>query len=233
MKKVAALFLAIAMCACLLACGKDEMPNESQPVSNTGTPTGNESEPGEATAPATESMPSTPALTESELTLTNDLADLIVSIDGSVYQLPCTVQSLLDDGWQLDLGKKSDTQEINPSRDISLHLYRGEKDEYRGIYVVARNLGDSACPINECTIVRIAAVNLVSDSAEAIFAGDFQLSEDLTLDDIIAQYGEGTPKDQMGDIWYHYGFERGYYVFAIEDNHLSWWQITCREHYSS
>lgn len=225
MKKGFSLFLAITMCAWLFAGCTDE----GSAAPSTGTVAGNESTP-----PAAETLPpTTTESAESELALTNDLADLIVSIDGTVYQLPCTVQTLLDDGWQSDLGEEIYTKELNRSRDISFHLFRGEKDSCRRIYVVAHNLGDSACPINECTIVRIAAANLVSDSAEAILAGGFKLSEDLTLDDIIAQYGEGVPKEQLDEIWYHYGFESGYYVFSIDDNRLTWWQITCREHFSS
>lgn len=224
MKKGFSLFLAITICAWLFAgCADDGAAAPS-----TGAVAGIESTP-----PATESLPSTTEPIDSELALTNDLADLIVSIDGSVYQLPCTVQSLLDDGWQSNLGEEIYTKEIHPNRDISFHLFRGEEDESRRIYAVARNLGDSACPVNECTIVRIAAANLVSDSAEAILAGGFKLSDDLTLDDIIAQYGEGVPKEQLDEIWYHYGFESGYYVFSIDDNRLTWWQITCREHFSS
>ena len=111
MKKVVALLLAVAMCACLCAHGEGEQPNESQSIPSTGTPAGNESEPGETTTPATESASFTSAVTESVSDQGDDLADLVVSIDGSVYQLPCTVQLLLDDGWQLTSDDQLRTKE--------------------------------------------------------------------------------------------------------------------------
>lgn len=228
MKKVVALLLAVAMCACLCAHGEGEQPNESQSIPSTGTPAGNESEPGETTTPATESASFTSAVTESVSDQGDDLADLVVSIDGSVYQLPCTVQLLLDDGWQLTSDDQLRTKEkqIYPYNDVQFVLFRGEEDDFRRIYIYAYNYGTSACSINECTAFRIAAINGINDSAEVILAGGFKLNDSLTLDDIIAQYGEGVPEDQLGDIWYMYYFEKGIYTFAIKDNYLTWWSIT-------
>lgn len=222
MKKWIALLLAAMMCLSLCACGEDT-PDKTQPnetVNNQGganAPTDGQTDgTGEATTPTT----------QPGLELSDDLSDFTVSIDGSVYQFPCSVQSMLDDGWQSGLGDQLYTREVEADEDIQFAIFRGNIEDSRPVFINVYNPGKSARTINECIVIQITEE---SDKTEVILAGDFKLSNSLTLEDIIHQYGEGSSEESHGENWYKYYFDSGYYVFVIKDGHLSWWDIIIRE----
>lgn len=223
MKKGIALLLAIAMCACLFACGKDTVSGETQ-APNTNNQGGTTAEQTEGAAETT--APVTQPVTQPGLALSDNLEDFTVSIDGSVYQFPCSVQSMLDDGWQSGLGDQLYTREVEPNEDIQFAIFRGDIEDSRPVFINVYNPGKSTRTVNECIIIQITEQN---DKTEVILAGDFKLSDSLTLDDIIAQYGEGSSEESNGENWYKYYFDSGYYVFVIKDGHLSWWDIIIRE----
>lgn len=219
MKKLIALLLAVLMCLSLCACGKDSASVETQappnqPQNTNPAPEQNNTAPTEGGNTETPSKPG--------IALSDDLADFTVSIDGTVYQFPCSVQSMLDDGWKSGLGDQLYTREVEPDEDIQFALFRGEIEDSRPIFIHAYNPGKSARPINECMIVQITEE---SDKTEVILAGGFKLSDNLTLEDIIDQYGEGSSEESHGENWYKYYFDSGYYVFVIKDGHFSWWDI--------
>lgn len=216
MKRPVALFLAALMCLSLFGCGSESSSGKTAaPVT-----------PGAADQAATE----TPAPAESEssdpeptpgIALSDDPADFTVSIDGTVYQFPCSVQSLLDDGWESISGDSFYTMEVNPGINLQTYMYREkDKDHRADLSIMVSTPGDSACPANECVITYITQA--YDDSTEVILAGGFKLTHDLTLADITAQFGEGQCENLY---YYRYTFDTVEYTFKIQDDHLNWWTI--------
>ena len=219
MKKLIALLLAVVLCVSICACGNETASGE------TVAPQAG----GEDTVPATddagvdETRPAeneeTTAPTQPGLELSDDLGDFTVSIDGDIYQFPCSVQTMLDDGWQSGFEDQIYSREVEAGDKTQFAMFRGEGDDRRFVFIDVYNLGTSSCTINECMILQIVKQG---EEAEVILAGDFKLSNSLTADDIIAQYGEDYSLDQGA---YYYRFDKGYYIFEIIDGNLIQWQI--------
>ena len=222
MKKLIALLLAALMCLSLCACGEDDTPGETlatqAPGGSIDSTIGN-TESEQAGSDAETTAPTTAP----GLELSDDLADFTVSIDGTVYQFPCSVQTMLDDGWNTGFGDQIYTREVEPGDVTQFAIYRGENEDRRFVFIDVYNPGTSVCTINECMIIQIVKQG---EETEIILANDFKLSNSLTPEDIITQYGEDYSLDQGS---YYYRFDNGRYIFEIVDGHLQRWQIIINE----
>lgn len=222
MKKLIALLLAALMCLSLCACGKDDTPGETLSTQAPGGSIDSTAGNNESEQPGSNEETNAPT-TAPSLTLSDDLADFTVSIDGTVYQFPCSVQTMLDDGWNTGFGDQIYTREVEPDGKTQFTVYRGDGEDRRSVFVDVYNPGTSARTINECMINIIVKED---EKTEVILAGDFKLSGSLTPVDIIAQYGEDYSLKQG---IYTYRFDKGRYLFETEDGHLTYWQIIINE----
>lgn len=217
MKRPAALLLAALMCLSLFGCGSE---SSSGNTAAPGTPGAADHSSTETPAPAEQE--STEPEPTPGIALSDDLADFTVSIDGTVYQFPCSVQSLLDDGWQSVSGDSFYTMEVSPGRSVQTYIYREKgKDHRADLSIIVNTPGDSACPATECVITYISQA--YDDETEVILAGGFKLTQDLTLADITDRFGEGQWDSR--NIYYQYTFATVKYTFKIKENHLDWWSI--------
>lgn len=223
MKKLIALLLAALMCLSLCACGEDEKPAETPSMqnNNTGISSGNENESGEATAPATESTPATTAPSEPGLELSDDLADFTVSIEGVVYQLPCGVDQLLNNGWSEG---REYTYEVAANKSGALELWN---EAGKSIRIAVWNPGPDPKTYNECMIWKIGESIWASDSEDAtvLVAGGFEISADFSEQEVIAAFGgeENEHYNNTTSYGLNYDYETGNYLFKGQSES---WNIT-------
>ncbi len=212
MKKVVCLFFAIAMCMCLFACGEDDKPEETQSVQNpsSSNSAGNEVDPEQTTTQGTENTtdPVTPGIE-----LSDDLADFTVSIEGVVYQLPCGVDLLLNNGWREDMGREY-TYEVAANKSVPMELWN---ESGKSISITVWNPGPDTKTYNECMIWKIGESIWASDSEDAtvLVAGGFEISADFSEQEVIAAFG-GEENEHYGNTTSYglsYDYETGNYLF--------------------
>ena len=185
MKKLIALLLAALMCLSLCACGEDDTPDESQSAPNPSTD--NVGSPMQSTPQGTESTPVTTTPPVPGLELSDDLADFTVSIEGVVYQLPCGVDQLLNNGWHEDTGREY-TYEVAANKSVALELWN---ESGKSISIAVWNPGPDTKTYNECMIWKISESICASDSEDAtvLVAGGFEISADSSEQEVIAAFG--------------------------------------------
>lgn len=223
MKKLIALLLAAMMCLSLCACGGNPASGETQaPAENiqgsTNAPTAVQTEgTPETTAPTTQ-----PA-TEPGIELSDDLADFTVSIDGIVYQLPCCVDLLLNDGWYEDMGREY-TYEVAANDSVKMELWN---DSGKSISIAVWNPGPDTKTYNECMIWKISESIWASNSEDAtvLVAGGFEISADLSEQEVITAFGGEENEHYKNSTSYglSYDYETGNYLFKGRSES---WNIT-------
>ena len=195
MKKWSTLFLAVLMCLSLCACGGNSTSGDVQGDNQTTT-SSEDNAVAEQTEPvATES---TAAPAQPSLEMSDDWADFTVSIDGTVYQFPCAVQTFLDDGWQPRLEwVLEDDYMVEPGQTANVDIYR--KSDSETIFLLVYNQGNKACKFNECTVF---GVQLSSSNNVAVeFSGGLKLGATVTAEDMLAM-DEGFRNEGFGVVVY-------------------------------
>ena len=121
------------------------------------------------------------------LELSDDLADFTVSIEGVVYQLPCGVDQLLNNGWHEDTGREY-TYEVAANKSVALELWN---ESGKSISIAVWNPGPDTKTYNECMIWKISESIWASDSEDAtvLVAGGFEISADSSEQEVIAAFG--------------------------------------------
>ena len=211
MKKLIALLLAALMCLSLCACGEDDTPDESQSAPNPSTD--NVGSPTQSTPQGTESTPVTTTPPVPGLELSDDLADFTVSIEGVVYQLPCGVDQLLNNGWHEDTGREY-TYEVAANKSVALELWN---ESGKSISIAVWNPGPDTKTYNECMIWKISESIWASDSeaATVLVAGGFEISADSSEREVIAAFGGEENEHYSNTTSYglHYDYEAVDYLF--------------------
>lgn len=222
MKRLIALLLAVLMCLCLCACGEDdtsgEAPATKAPGGSIDSTTGNtESEQAgsdeETTAPTT----------APGLELSDDLADFTVSIEGVVYQLPCSPQVFLDNGWlpESDWVLEDDYMYPGDSQG-SLDLYKEGENKEIGLRIC--NLSNNEKPLSE--IIVIGIYNEVDTDVEFTFGGGFAVTDNVTENTVFSVMGSDYTHNEFNGDWYDYSLPgKGSYEFAIKDGVLSYFAM--------
>lgn len=126
----------------------------------------------------------------------DDIYSFQISIDGKIYTLPCKFSKFEDDGWVLtDIEETlvpyfySWSQEIKKSNT--------EKDKAETLSVTFFNTSTSTKEYTDCSVATVYASS--NGSADIVLPGGLTFDENLTEEDIIAQYGEPTEKDEDED----------------------------------
>lgn len=224
MKKLIALLLATVMCLSLVACGEDtpgetvadpnqnvqsgnEDPNATQD-DNTNDDTANDNDASDDAAPG--------------ITLSDDLADFTVSIDGTVYQFPCSVQTFLDDGWQI-VQKQVLAEDylVEPGKTANTSAYR--KSDSETIFLQIYNPGQKACKFSECTVfgVQLDALNNVPvEFSGGLKLGDaITTQEMLSIDERIYAQDNGVVRFVISGKVYNFHIEDGIFTCCIIDTY--------------
>lgn len=116
-----------------------------------------------------------------EQAMSDDWRDFTVELCGSVYALPLPVQTLVDDGWTIDLG--DEVLEPN-SYMLSTPM---ERDGAR-VYVQVINLGIDEMAASDCLVGQISVDSYqAEDGASITLAGGVTLGS--TMEQITAAYG--------------------------------------------
>lgn len=219
MKRFLSLVLIAVTLLCLCSCGKDEevaektgdnsKPNNSQSHIETTKPT-------DSNEPTTNDIPTIP--------MSDNLADFTISIDGTVFKFPCTLQDFIDRGWlpgfanTLDDAKEFDR--TIPGGDMcNLVLYNGTKD--KKIFALIYNPGKRDIHYLEGTVR--GAYKESGSTAEIKIPGGLVLKDDLTPDDLIAALGDDYSNKEHSGV-YTYTCKGGHYTFSFIDEKL-YWQI--------
>ena len=198
MKKLIALLLAAVMCLFLCACGEDtsDKTQSSETVNHSNSTIAPNIEPTDGTGETT--APTTQPVTKPGIALSDSWADFTVSIDGTVYQFPCAVQTFLDDGWQPSLEwVLEDGYMVEPGQTSNVDVYR--KSDSETIFLLVYNPGKKACKFNECTVF---GVQLSSSTNVAVeFSGGLKLGTTITAEGMLAM-DEGFRDDGYGVVVY-------------------------------
>lgn len=225
MKKLITLLLAVLMCVSLCACGGDAEPSESQSAQNPGTSTNgsNENGSGETTTQGTESTPNTTDPVTPGIPLSDDLADFTVSIDGVVYQLPCSPQVFFDNGWLPESAWVLEDDYVYPGDSTgSLDLYKEGENKEIGLRIC--NLSKNDKPLRECIVIEI--YNEVDTDVEFVLSGGFSLRTNVTDQDVFDAFGSEYSHNEFNGDWYEYTFPgKGSYTFTIKEGYLAYFSI--------
>lgn len=214
MKKLIPLLLAVLMCVSLCACGGDAEPGESQSAQNPGGSV--DSTPGNSEPEQTGSAPS--------LTLSDDPADFTVSIDGIVYQLGDSMDTLLNDGWIPKSGYVlEDDYSIPAGEKRGVVIYQ-KNDKNNAITVWSYYPGTEASVY--CDGIILGFAREADSTAEVVLAGGLKLDHNLTLQEVIRVFGEDYKYSQFNGDRYVYLIEaKGKYIFTFTDDHLTDWEF--------
>ena len=203
MKKLIVL-LAILMCVSLCACGEGSADSDKNQASSSNSSEQNHS---------TQEQPATTVPTKPSIELSNDLADFTVSIEGVVYQLPCGVDQLLNNGWHEDTGREY-TYEVAANKSVALELWN---ESGKSISIAVWNPGPDTKTYNECMIWKISESIWASDSEDAtvLVAGGFEISADSSEQEVIAAFGSEENEHYSNTTSYglHYDYEAVDYLF--------------------
>lgn len=225
MKKLIALLLAAVMCLSLVACGGDQKPEDTQSMQNSNTvaPNGNAGESGETTAPVTEST----AATTPGIELSDDLADFTVSIEGVVYQLPCSPQVFFDSGWLPESAWVLEDDYVYPGDSTgSLDLYKEGENKEIGLRIC--NLSKNDKPLRECIVIEI--YNEVDTDVEFTLGGGFALTDAVTEQSVFSVMGSDYTHNEFNGDWYEFSFPgKGSYIFTIKDGILAYCSMKLAE----
>lgn len=224
-KRVLALVLAISCTVFMTACGDSELSavNEIQDASSEDTSAqDSDSEENAAaddvpeqstqddTEEAKDSVPNTPE------TLSDDLYDFQVSIEGTVYQFPMWYSDFEALGWEY---KGDNTETL--SSDQYTGTQRWEKDGVP-VYTVFGNLSMNTAAFSDCMVagIRIDKYYLEGCDWEILLPGGIQYGVSTT-DDIKEAYGDPTSDyDGSGhyDMTYRYDYYRQIELSVSKDS---------------
>lgn len=221
MKNLITLLLAALMCLSLCACGKDDTPGESQSAQNPTT--GNEGTPTQSTPSETESASATTAPITSGIELSDDLADFTVSIEGVVYQLPCSPQIFLDNGWLPESDWVLEDDYLYPGDSTgSIDLYKEGENKEIGLRIC--NLSKTEKPLSEVIVIGI--YNEVDTDVEFTLSGGFALTNSITEATVFSVMGSDYTHNEFNGDRYSYSLPgKGSYEFAIKDGVLSYFEM--------
>lgn len=125
----------------------------------------------------------------SDIEMSENLFDFTIKLDGTVLQLPCSSQELMDAGWDFyDADKNS---MVAGESYVHVYMNKGNKQ----ILVYFYNMSGNACEITNC---KVGGVSIeVSDDIS------FELSKGINLesqiDEIIAAYGVPSERSTYDD----------------------------------
>lgn len=170
-----AVLAALIILICMVAMKGGDGPDPTAPAQTIAptTQTG-------STGPTTQTEATAPTVPEP--TLSDDLFDYTVQIDGTVFRLPCGFDELTAAGWTISSTDYHDGFKVKGGGTEHFTMTcNGRK-----LYVSAHNPGGNATEIRDCRIVGF--------SWDADYGIDGQLPKGIsarsTADEIIAAYGE-------------------------------------------
>lgn len=234
MKKWIAMLLAVVMCFALAACGgSSSTPESIAPAPESSQPTGEPEAPVQSDAGSSEDTEApaeseTPAQPEPEpeepgIELSSDLADFTVSIEGVVYQLPCGVDQILNDGWSEG---REYTYEVKADGTCKLELWN---ENNKSISVTVFNPSSKAKLYSDCMILEITPSIWASASEDAVvlIAGGFDLNANLTNEAVIGAFGgeENEHYNNSSSYGLYYEFDIGHYLFTNLGESSAQWAI--------
>lgn len=221
MKKLIALLLTLLMCLSLFACGKDEGTPDTTGTSNSTTEsTSNE----QSSSPEGNKPEATP---RPDIQMSDKVDNFTVIIDGLVYQLGCSVEVFLNDGWIPESGYVLEEDYTVPSGETrGVVFYKGDKD--KTISVKSYYPAEEASAYREGIVLGIHSES--GSTADVELAGGLILNESLTLQDVINVFGNDYTYSKFNGDRYVYRFEsKGLYIFTFEDDHLTYWEFRVYE----
>jgi hypothetical protein len=220
MKKWIALLLAAMMCLSLWACGEDT-PDKTQPNGTVNNQGGNNNP---TTAPTAESTQPT---TAPGIPLSDDPSDFTFSIDGVVYQFPCSPQVFFANGWLpvMDWILEDDYEYPADAKGI-IALYKEGENKKFDLRVC--NLSKNAEPLSEVIVIGISGYT--GTDVEIVLGGGFTLTSTATAEDVhsfMENYDASINFDvDVSEIIFS---KKGNYVFTYKNEVLYYFDIRLAE----
>lgn len=225
MKKLIALLLAVLMCLSLCACGEDDTPDNTQPNGTVNNQGGNNNPTnGQTNAPTAESTQPT---TIPGLTLSDDPSDFTFSIDGIVYQFPCSPLVFFANGWLpvMDWILEDDYEYPADSKGV-IDLYKEGENKKFSLRVC--NLSKNAKPLSDVIVIGISGYT--NTDVEIALGGGFTLTSTAKVEDVhsfMENYGASINFDiDVSEINFS---KKGNYVFTYKNEVLYYFDIRLAE----
>lgn len=137
----------------------------------------------------------------STIELGDELSSFTISIQGTVFQFPCSLADVQAAGWEADSGAISRgvyTNMEEPGREKTLLTFYYKGDRSLNVDFIFSNVSDQSMPRNECPIVGV--YNNGAEGIEWILPGDFNVVPGTTTkEDVIAKYGGSGVAYIFGD----------------------------------
>ena len=146
----------------------------------------------------------------SNTSVSENLYDFQVKIDGVVYQFPTTVEEFEKNGWELLIGSYDD-KELAPGSRTYDTTFRKDGMEFD---ITIRNLDTSVLEIKDCLVVGLELDSYYNNLPPV------ELSKGVTFDSTLAEILEalGNPSDEYDGYSYYinYSDKQGEYSFTFE-----------------
>lgn len=213
MKKLTALLLIILISLPLFACGKDEVKSDDTGAGNSTL----ESNSNEHSAP-----PEAP--TRPNFQMSDKVDDFTVTINGLIYQLPCSVDLVLNDGWIPKSGYVLEDDYSVPSGDTrGVIVYSENKTNMVTVKSYYPAEGESA--YRDGSVIGFSSEE--GSTAEVVLSGGLNLDKKLTLQDVIKVFGDNYTytTDYDGDRYVYRYDGKGLYIFVFKDDQLNYWEL--------
>lgn len=123
--------------------------------------------------------------------MSDDWQDFTFELDGKVYQLPCSYDTLKKDGWTISDASFSEDTQIKPFAEENIWMTKNGKN----LSIVACNLTTNPVAVKDCTVGGILWIK--RGGADIKLAKGITVNS--TLDQIIAAYGEPDEKTTEAD----------------------------------
>lgn len=206
MKRFFVLMLALIMCmTCLVSCGKDEAkPNDTDNPTTQGN------------------RPETPPRPDCEMS--DNVEDFTIRINGLVYDLPCDMSLVLNDGWIPKSGYVLEDDYKIPSGDVrKVVIYSEEKSNMVTVSSYYSAEGESA--YRDGTVFGFCSEE--NSTAEIEITGGLTLDKSLTLQDVVNVFGDNYTHttDYDGDRYVYRYDNKGLYIFVFLDGQLNYWEL--------
>lgn len=225
MKRMMVFLTAVMMLLTMSACGSKETAREEVAVQKPESVVSDTAEVGEeedvvgegsedSEEVSTEIIEEENSSANPVIPMSDNLEDFTVSIDGVVYQFPCSMEVFLNDGW-LPSGYETkeeamaDERTIEPDDRCNPILYKN--DLSMKMYVLQENTTGSTINWLEGTVIGFWQES--GSELEMTISGDLVLNQDLTMDKVIEALGEPDKKTDTTCSYFcggHYEFDFNY-----------------------
>ena len=135
--------------------------------------------------------------------MSDSFTDYVVSFDGDLYQLPCPLQALLDNGWKIDTDSSAKTVAGNDGDFVDI------KRNNKVYHTMVKNYDASEQKVENCYVTTISGMDMTSGKTDIELAGGIKIgTSQKDLEAALKKMGVEYKKEK----------ESSYVNYSLEDD---------------